>query len=123
MANPSSHTPTERLLEVLAKLASVTGRETLAHYLHMAAIVVAAAADDGAQMKALTAEVQAMVDARRDPTPDEWAALRARRKSLEAQIAAIPPGGEVAPPTVVSAPVTGTATGGTAPSSDDTPSS
>lgn len=82
-------TPAQRALNALAILASFAGRETIAHYLSMLAVIVEAASDDKPQLDELTKEIEGMVAAGRDPTAEEWQSMHDRRHQLEAQIAGI----------------------------------
>jgi hypothetical protein len=73
----------QRLLHELSLLTYVAGPELMAHYLELAAATIRA----GALLEPLRAEVASVVNAGFNPTPEDFAALRARREALEKQIA------------------------------------
>jgi len=78
--------PVQMLLATLADLARSRGAEDLAEYLDLAGVTAGATQDDKAAFAKLTAEIQTMIDADRDPTPEELTSVRDRRAELSKKI-------------------------------------
>lgn len=76
------------LLNVLGGILTARGETKLGEYAKLAASLVREGDDATDEFKALTAELEAMVQEGRDPTDDEAAAVSMRRGELSAAIQA-----------------------------------
>jgi hypothetical protein len=83
-------TPIQLVLAALADFARGRGQDDIAGYLDLIGTIAEATKDDKEKFAELTAEIQAMVDAGRDPTPEERQSVRDRRKELSDQIRDLP---------------------------------
>lgn len=103
----------QMLVAVVSGLARSRGKTELSEQLDLVNDLTSHGSEASAEIDALSDEIRAMVEADRDPTPEELAAVRTKRAELSARLRS---GG----PTLPSAPVdpagsleTGSGAGGT----------
>lgn len=70
------------LLNVIGSVLKIRGHDDLGQYARLAASLVQEGAEAKDEFEALAKELQAMVDEDREPTADEVANVRNRRKEL-----------------------------------------
>lgn len=75
-------------LTAVSAALSQRGEERLSDYVALAATLIHEGEAAREEFRALASQVQGMVDANRDPTPDEWAAVKVRRDELSAAVQA-----------------------------------
>lgn len=78
------------LFSTLANLLAGRGKNELAEGLLLVSDLVRAGKEGSEEFETLTNELQAMVDADRDPTPAEFEAIRDRRAQLSDQLQSLP---------------------------------
>ncbi len=79
------------LLNVIGSILKVRGQDDLGQYARLAASLVQRGAQAQGEFEQLTADLQAMVDKGEDPTEDQVASVRNRRKELSALLQASVP--------------------------------